>query len=317
MFNRKNLFETGPGEILGYLSTLNDIGSSLNNNKHIEATLFMVAKALLCKIKLLFEKKTMGEKWPVSQQLPPTIPPLAPPLFMLRQRTGPPSIPETGVRGQRGPLDISYDNTPGCVMWGGGISIREREKNRANDESEMRSKGLAFRKDWKAQITRSACRSSVLKSIHTIFALGCQVRAAPHHAKNTPSDFIPYSVSLLHRSPFWLSIIKEGILTGSYRKMAATFGGEDTESVMGWRGVASHSAQHEASSLSIWNAAQAGSGTEPNMLVSALNWGLYMSLKRKTKEKKKKEEKHDRVGSPKLLWDFIVMQIVGLLMSQN
>lgn len=25
------------------------------------------------------------------------------------------------------------------------------------------------------------------------------------------------------------------------------------------------------------------------------------------------EEKHDRVGSPKLLWDFIVMQIVGLL----
>lgn len=113
----------------------------------------------------------------------------------------------------------------------------------------MRSKKLAFRKDWKAQITRSACRSSISKSIHTILALGCQVRTAPHHPQNTPLDFIPYSFSLLHRSPFWLSIIKEGILTGSYKKMAATFGGKGAESVMGWRGVASHSAQHEASSL--------------------------------------------------------------------
>lgn len=176
----------------------------------------MVAKALLCKIKLLFKKKkTKGEKWPVSQQPSATIPPLALPLFMLRQSTGPPSIPETGVKGQHGPLDISYDNSPGCVMWGVGwgggevISIQEKEKNRPNDESEMRSKKLAFRKDWKAQITRSACRSSILKSIHTIHALGCQVLTAPPP---------PYSDSLLHRSPFWLSIIKDGILTGSYRE---------------------------------------------------------------------------------------------------
>lgn len=39
------------------------------------------------------------------------------PLFMLgRSERGPPYIPETGVIGQHGPLDISYDNTPGCVM---------------------------------------------------------------------------------------------------------------------------------------------------------------------------------------------------------
>lgn len=128
MLNRMNLFETHRS----YLYNLNGIGSSLNNNKHIEATLFMVAKALLWKIKLLFEKKTMGEKWPVSQQPPPTIPPLAPPLFMLRQRTGPPSIPETGVEGQHGPLDIPYDNTPGCVMWGGGAWFLY-EKDRKTD----------------------------------------------------------------------------------------------------------------------------------------------------------------------------------------
>lgn len=29
---------------------------------------------------------------------------------------GAPSIPETRAKGQHGPLDISYDNTPGCVM---------------------------------------------------------------------------------------------------------------------------------------------------------------------------------------------------------
>ena len=70
MLNRMNLIENHPGENLGYFHALNGLWSSLNNNKHIEATLFMVAKALLCKIKLLFEKKTMGEKWPVSQQPP-------------------------------------------------------------------------------------------------------------------------------------------------------------------------------------------------------------------------------------------------------
>lgn len=110
----------------------------------------------------------------------------------------------------------------------------------------------------------------------------CPGLSSPHCSPPSPEhppDFIPYSVSLLHRSPFWLSIIKEGILTGSYKKMAATFGGKGAESVMGWRGVASHSAQH-ASSLTVWNAAQGWSGTEPNMLVSALNWDLSMSLKK-------------------------------------
>lgn len=57
MLNRMNLLGSLPAEFLGYLYSLNTIRSSLNNNKHIEATLFMVAKALLCKIKLLFEKK--------------------------------------------------------------------------------------------------------------------------------------------------------------------------------------------------------------------------------------------------------------------
>lgn len=97
----------------------------------------------------------MGEKWPVSQQPSATIPPLALPVFMLRQRTGPPSIPETRVKGQHGPLDISYDNTPGCVMWGRGLggggvvegkafSRQEKEKNTLNDEREMRSKKLGL-----------------------------------------------------------------------------------------------------------------------------------------------------------------------------
>lgn len=88
---------------------------------------------------------------------------------------------------------------------GGGISIQEREKNRANDESEMRSKKLAFRKDWKAQITRSSCRSSILKSIHTILALGCQVRTAPHHPQNTPPTLsltvFPFSTAALSGFP--------------------------------------------------------------------------------------------------------------------
>lgn len=43
----------------------------------------------------------------------------------------------------------------------------------------MRSKKRAFRRDWKAQITRSARRSSVLKSIHRIHAQGLQV-LTPH-----------------------------------------------------------------------------------------------------------------------------------------
>lgn len=57
MLDTKNLLWIRSGGNLDYLYTLNSIGSSLNNNKHIEATLFTVAKALLCKIKLLFKKK--------------------------------------------------------------------------------------------------------------------------------------------------------------------------------------------------------------------------------------------------------------------
>lgn len=174
----------------------------------------------------------MGEKWPVSQQPPPTILPLAPSLFVLRQRTGPPSIPETEVKGQHGPLDISYDNTLGCVMWGrggGGLRrcdfyMRERKKQTRWWERDENKK-LAFRKDWEAEIMRSACRSSVLKSIYTIHALGCQVHTAPCCPRN-PSVSQPLQCFLPHRSPFWLSIIKESILTGTYEKMAATFGGK-------------------------------------------------------------------------------------------
>lgn len=113
----------------------------------------MAAKALLCKIKIDVwkkKKKTMGEKWPVSQQPSPTIPPLAPPLFMLRQRMRPPSLPETGVKGQHGPLDISYDNTSGCVLrvcvcvcLGGGIPTWERQSKTRWTMREMRSKKLA------------------------------------------------------------------------------------------------------------------------------------------------------------------------------
>lgn len=40
-----------------------------------------------------------------------------------------PSIPETRAKGQHGPLDISYDNTSGCVMWGRvGVSMWEKQK---------------------------------------------------------------------------------------------------------------------------------------------------------------------------------------------
>lgn len=79
---------------------------------------------------------------------------------------------------------------------GGDFYTRKREKNRPNDERETRSKELAFRKDWKAQIMRSARRSSVLKSIYTIHALGCQVHTAD---PRTPTYPEPYSAFLLHR----------------------------------------------------------------------------------------------------------------------
>lgn len=85
----------------------------------------------------------MGEKWPVSQQPSATIPPLALPLFMLRQRTGP-------LLSQRPGLKVSMDLwtypmiIPQAVSCeeGWGVSIREKEKNRPNDEREMRSKKL-------------------------------------------------------------------------------------------------------------------------------------------------------------------------------
>lgn len=151
------------------------------------------------------KKKTMGEKWPVSQQPSPTIPPLAPPLFMLRQRMGPPSLPETGVKGQHGPLDISYDNTSGCVLrmcvcvcvWGG---VFLHEKDRAKHAEWWERWEVKSLQDWKAQIIRSACRSSVLKSIYTIHALGCQVHAA---------------LCCPRTSSFKISIIKDCTLSGN------------------------------------------------------------------------------------------------------
>lgn len=90
----------------------------------------------------------------------------------------------------------------------------------------MRSKKLAFRRDWKAQITRSACRSSVLKSIHTIHALGCHVFAAPpDHPPPPPTNKPPHipSLTLIPLSvtaPFFfeLPVIKGDILTGSYKR---------------------------------------------------------------------------------------------------
>lgn len=99
-----------------------------------------------------------------------------------------------------------------------GLCMRKREKRGKWWERESRSKKLAFRKDWKAQITRSACRSSVLKSIHTILALGCQVLSAPPDPSLFHQYPEPYSVSLPRRSLLCLSIIKDGILTGSYRE---------------------------------------------------------------------------------------------------
>lgn len=157
----------------------------------------------------------MGEKWPVSQQRPPTILLLVLPLFMLRQRTGPPSIPQTRFKGQHGPLDISCDGTPGCVMWrrwGCDFYTRKREKQTERWEVESLHLG------WTG---RHRSRDQHAASIYTIHALGCQVHTAPYHPRTTP----PHNPSFApHRNPFWFSIIKEGILTGSYEKMATTFG---------------------------------------------------------------------------------------------
>ena len=109
MFNRKNLFETGPGEILGYLSTLNDIGSSLNNNEHIEATLFMVAKALLCKIKLLFEKKNNGWKMTCQSAAPSNNTAAGPATLYAQAENGAPFYPRD--RGRRSAW------TSGHILW--------------------------------------------------------------------------------------------------------------------------------------------------------------------------------------------------------
>lgn len=102
-------------------------------------------------------------------------------------------------------------------------------ENGRNTDRMMRGrwevKRLAFRMDWKAQIMRSARRSSVFKSIYTIHALGCQVRAAPRHPTTLPPS-ISQALHFSTANPFWFSIIKEGILTGSYKKMASTFRGE-------------------------------------------------------------------------------------------
>lgn len=99
----------------------------------------------------------MGEKWPVSQLTLPTILLPPPQSSCSGRQTGPLSTAETRLRGQHGPLDISCDNT------GGSVTARGVECWRKNRLREMRSKELAVRKDWKARIMGSACRSSVWK----------------------------------------------------------------------------------------------------------------------------------------------------------
>lgn len=91
--------------------------------------------------------------------------------------------------------------------WGVAGWLRGRpflDKKRRKTHWMMRERWEVKSLDWKAQIMRSACRSSVLKSIHTIHALGCQVLTA---TPDNPPDPRPYSDSFLHCRPFWLSVI--------------------------------------------------------------------------------------------------------------
>lgn len=181
----------------------------------------------------------MVEKWPVSQRPSATISPLACHSLCSGGERGP-------LLSQRPGLKVNMDlwTYPMIIPWAvscdGGVNRggkaggrpflyekkkREREKNRANDEREMRSKKIVFRRGWKAQITRSACRSSVLKSIHTIHALGCHVLAAPpDHPPSPPTNKPPNipSLTLIPLSataPFFeLPVIKGGILTGNNKR---------------------------------------------------------------------------------------------------
>lgn len=89
----------------------------------------------------------------------------------------------------------------------------------------MRSKKLAFRRDWKAQIMRSACRSSVLKSIHTIHAQGHQGLTSSPLTITSFLPQIPWPFQcFLSRRP--LAVIKDGIFTGRCTKMGTIFGGK-------------------------------------------------------------------------------------------
>lgn len=151
----------------------------------------------------------MGEKWPVSQQPPANNAAAGPATLYAWPANGASSIQETRVKGHHGPLDISYDNTPGYVMWGGVICIWEGR------EWWERTKKVSVGKDWKAKLIRSLCRSSVSKSIRTIQP--CVVNLiALNQLLDTPTTILLFL--FLRRSPLWLSIIKEDIWPGAKRK---------------------------------------------------------------------------------------------------
>lgn len=93
MLNRINLFKNHSVQNHSYLYALNGIGSSLNNNKHIEATLFMVAKTLLCKIKLVFEKKNNGWKMTCQSAAPSNNTTASPATLYVQGENGAPFYP--------------------------------------------------------------------------------------------------------------------------------------------------------------------------------------------------------------------------------
>lgn len=94
------------------------------------------------------------------------------------------------------PQAVSY--VCACVCVFGGVFLHE--KDRAKHAEWWEGWEVKSLQDWKAQIIRSACRSSVLKSIYTIHALGCQVHAA---------------LCCPRTSSFKISIIKECTLSGN------------------------------------------------------------------------------------------------------
>lgn len=175
----------------------------------------MVAKALLCKIKLLFKKKKQRVKNDLSVSSP-----------LQQYRRWPcHSLCSGRVRGpllsQRPGLKVNMDlwtypmiipRAVSCEGWGGVGGRWFLYKKKRKTDQMMRAR-------WE------------VKSLH----LG---RTGRHRSRDQHAGHLfwnpftrfmpwvvksllpppPYSDSLLHRSPFWLSIIKDGILTGSYRE---------------------------------------------------------------------------------------------------